>query len=95
MDYLQYNVLRSLVVKRSWGFKPYYKWITFNTVGYNLFKDILLGFKPYYKWITFNTDDLTIISSKDVNCFKPYYKWITFNTELDFSDEFDVKFFQF
>ena len=38
-------------------FKPYYKWITFNTnldevshVGL-----YLGGFKPYYKWITFNT----------------------------------------
>ena len=39
------------------GFKPYYKWITFNTgnlvahCGENG-----LSFKPYYKWITFNTE---------------------------------------
>ena len=36
-------------------FKPYYKWITFNTksvVSGYLFS---LSFKPYYKWITFNT----------------------------------------
>ena len=39
------------------GFKPYYKWITFNTVKLNMpakDKDGK-GFKPYYKWITFNT----------------------------------------
>ena len=37
------------------GFKPYYKWITFNIVeqlGIQ-FKETR-GFKPYYKWITFN-----------------------------------------
>ena len=41
-----------------WCFKPYYKWITFNT------KNGYIGgwldpesFKPYYKWITFNTDN--------------------------------------
>ena len=47
----------SIVNKRvSDSFKPYYKWITFNT-------DRLVkitgtdkpSFKPYYKWITFNT----------------------------------------
>ena len=38
------------------GFKPYYKWITFNILvsgaiarGY-----LAVSFKPYYKWITFN-----------------------------------------
>ena len=38
-------------------FKPYYKWITFNTFE-TRFKqnlEIELSFKPYYKWITFNT----------------------------------------
>ena len=40
------------------SFKPYYKWITFNTLekATNFENAIhLLGFKPYYKWITFNT----------------------------------------
>ena len=38
------------------SFKPYYKWITFNTMkrkNENRFEGI--SFKPYYKWITFNT----------------------------------------
>ena len=42
------------------SFKPYYKWITFNTNKENDFKVEVgdtLGFKPYYKWITFNTMD--------------------------------------
>ena len=40
-------------------FKPYYKWITFNTLF--IFQDVwqllVMGFKPYYKWITFNTEN--------------------------------------
>ena len=37
-------------------FKPYYKWITFNTKKVKTFQKLLLqSFKPYYKWITFNT----------------------------------------
>ena len=38
------------------SFKPYYKWITFNTA--QKFEESLnniMSFKPYYKWITFNT----------------------------------------
>ena len=38
------------------SFKPYYKWITFNTITYGRERGIaMLGFKPYYKWLTFNT----------------------------------------
>ena len=37
------------------GFKPYYKWITFNTLVHLVLQYLLLRFKPYYKWITFNT----------------------------------------
>ena len=43
--------------KRSvYSFKPYYKWITLNTIMKS-YRIILLGksFKPYYKWITLNT----------------------------------------
>ena len=63
------------------GFKPYYKWITFNTLQLLL---ILVytdyRFKPYYKWITFNTVYLRLGKVLRKKCFKPYYKWITFNT---------------
>ena len=38
------------------SFKPYYKWITFNTENKcKEYEEFGYGFKPYYKWITFNT----------------------------------------
>ena len=38
------------------SFKPYYKWITFNTMAVQFINYADRGsFKPYYKWITFNT----------------------------------------
>ena len=40
---------------RCSSFKPYYKWITFNTMYVAEENGGLAGFKPYYKWITFNT----------------------------------------
>ena len=57
MEYLQY----SHYLKARWGylsesFKPYYKWNTFNTFGYNeCMARCVYSFKPYYKWNTFNT----------------------------------------
>ena len=56
MDYLQYyaNIYNSEVMVL--GFKPCYKWITFNTkkeIEEKVKKG--LSFKPCYKWITFNT----------------------------------------
>ena len=42
-------------VKRAYDFKPYYKWITFNTYNRLYNNDDIFYFKPYYKWITFNT----------------------------------------
>ena len=38
------------------GFKPYYKWITFNTQWQIIQSLYSQSFKPYYKWITFNTN---------------------------------------
>ena len=58
MDYLQYkSSYISLSKQPTSSFKPYYKWITFNTA---ILPSItvhlsILRFKPYYKWITFNT----------------------------------------
>ena len=38
------------------GFKPYYKWNTFNTQDEFFHHQALVySFKPYYKWNTFNT----------------------------------------
>ena len=62
-------------------FKPYYKWITFNTLSILAYLlTILFCFKPYYKWITFNTWLDGEYLYLDASGFKPYYKWITFNT---------------
>ena len=66
------------------GFKPYYKWITFNT-SVHPFEHIdnYGSFKPYYKWITFNTELKESPLEMTYKRFKPYYKWITFNTFYD------------
>ena len=58
MDNLQYPYMSQKDVSYVgiMGFKPYYKWITFNTIELSaLYLAIGEGFKPYYKWITFNT----------------------------------------
>ena len=87
MDYLQYtDRVRKCRFYIGWGFKPYYKWITFNTSAKYKFEFAHpnLCFKPYYKWITFNT--VCIRDKKEIEekvSFKPYYKWITFNTIND------------
>ena len=55
MDYLQYFNPKTKVSKVVQCFKPYYKWITFNTKKSFAISALALCFKPYYKWITFNT----------------------------------------
>ena len=57
MDYLQYIFLTLVKVSvTTFSFKPYYKWITFNTeIADGTYIDFEFCFKPYYKWITFNT----------------------------------------
>ena len=52
------SILRNNIVSFfsfRYCFKPYYKWITFNTHKLQLQRFLELSFKPYYKWITFNT----------------------------------------
>ena len=69
------------------GFKPYYKWITFNIYFQKTIPILVYSFKPYYKWITFNIEE-EIDRLEHYKGFKPYYKWITFNiTALDTVDE--------
>ena len=37
MDYLQYKEDYNLINNQNiWSFKPYYKWITFNTVEFSI-----------------------------------------------------------
>ena len=45
------------------SFKPYYKWITLNTMSKILANHYgSIGFKPYYKWITLNTKNERMIN---------------------------------
>ena len=55
MDYLQYLSMRYTICRKRLSFKPYYKWITFNTITGIMVSFTFISFKPYYKWITFNT----------------------------------------
>ena len=60
MDYLQYCIqVKEIWLQVDSCFKPYYKWITFNTLKNKIyFTDFFnFCFKPYYKWITFNTKE--------------------------------------
>ena len=57
MDDLQYwKVNAGSGIAEGCCFKPYYKWMTFNTQEMlMLYLLHFLSFKPYYKWMTFNT----------------------------------------
>ena len=57
MDNLQYEEIQYAGNDKLKSFKPYYKWITFNTYEEIQYAgNDSLSFKPYYKWITFNTE---------------------------------------
>ena len=57
MDNLQYMLSLTEKCINTLCFKPYYKWITFNTVKARRENFLyVFSFKPYYKWITFNTE---------------------------------------
>ena len=81
MDYLQYgtyNPHKAFLMRVC--FKPYYKWITFNTLFLersNLYHEQVLNLI-----INGLPSILKNLSSSRffLSCFKPYYKWITFNT---------------
>ena len=61
MDYLQYVMSIKLTSMIFVGFKPYYKWITFNTSTATQNSNTYIpSFKPYYKWITFNTYEMLV-----------------------------------
>ena len=44
MDNLQYTLLRKRILKNLLSFKPYYKWITFNTNELMYYDDMELEF---------------------------------------------------
>ena len=68
MDDLQYDEdEEDMIQADKRGFKPCYKWMTFNTKfsdGEN--KVIRERFKPCYKWMTFNTT-ITIALKVDID----------------------------
>ena len=78
MDNLQYFKKTRARSARSYGFKPYYKWIIFNICCRKDTAPFKTGFKPYYKWIIFNISLYFTVLFKSCG-FKPYYKWIIFN----------------
>ena len=73
--------MRNLTTFTEGSFKPYYKWITFNTAIiympspdiFNLVLNLIINGLPS---IQYNVMYLNYLE----NGFKPYYKWITFNT---------------
>ena len=72
-----------------YGFKPCYKWNTFNTIaGFPAAVTALCSFKPCYKWNTFNTGIAVLFWSLVCLGFKPCYKWNTFNTDTIDTVEF-------
>ena len=79
------------------GFKPCYKWNTFNTQWtLKTYWKYLKSFKPCYKWNTFNTYDKIVLVNGENLGFKPCYKWNTFNTLDLYKDiEFMVNRFTF
>ena len=80
MDYLQYLITNLVLKSLVTGFKPCYKWITFNTKSMRPEdRKFYFSFKPCYKWITFNTEKGNEVE-ETIYSFKPCYKWITFNT---------------
>ena len=82
MEYLQYSgkILGDTLNKV--GFKPYYKWNTFNTKNYQYIKrayrivlNLIINGIPS---IHYKNRKGELIMEKS---FKPYYKWNTFNTD--------------
>ena len=57
MEYLQYLIRdEKETMDLLSGFKPCYKWNTFNTEeAQSAISEQIAGFKPCYKWNTFNT----------------------------------------
>ena len=81
MDYLQYGRKVTIYLKkRELGFKPCYKWITFNTgivCAYLLTRlevlNLVINGLPSIPKVTPDKPFVPV-------SFKPCYKWITFNT---------------
>ena len=78
------------------GFKPYYKWMTFNTIS-NLVKGLLilgvlnLIINGWPSILDFRTGSFTAIPNVS---FKPYYKWMTFNTWYQYLNITDIQGFK-
>ena len=84
MDYLQYRWDLYLWQPdyKDKSFKPYYKWITFNTakldtigICFPIVLNLIINGLPSIQFL------FTRYDGAKLTCFKPYYKWITFNTK--------------
>ena len=80
MEYLQYYIRQWAARSFGCGFKPYYKWNTFNTavkqdnrIAVDVLNLIINGI-PSIPFLNSSTIPVEEFS------FKPYYKWNTFNT---------------
>ena len=63
------------------GFKPYYKWITFNIIIRTIIGDVAYVLNLIINGLpSISLSLLSFIAS--FRSFKPYYKWITFNILL-------------
>ena len=64
------------------SFKPYYKWITFNTIWNDGSRLQIIGVLNLIinglPSIQYNN---VLKDIEEIRSFKPYYKWITFNTQ--------------
>ena len=66
---------------RKTRFKPYYKWITFNTIIYLSFHICMDVLNLIINGLPSILNTLREAGRREtIEGFKPYYKWITFNT---------------
>ena len=91
MDYLQYRSIRKKRIFCTNSFKPYYKWITFNTLVPPEPSGIFLGVLNLIINGLPSIPRLSDFLIKPLLSFKPYYKWITFNINRLNEIEFDLE----
>ena len=84
MDYLQYSdIAKDIETLLGMGFKPCYKWITFNTL--EKIVEVLQETKEVLNLVINGLPSILYSSfveatKRNPSSFKPCYKWITFNT---------------
>ena len=90
MEYLQYCMIALVAEILEVGFKPYYKWNTFNTTKLRTNRVLI---EEVLNLIISGIPSIPLfyLEVKNWNmCFKPYYKWNTFNTAGEASVIYDM-----